>query len=75
MPCGNLSTGNFLVTDLTLGHMTMTEVEQLKKLEKELEELKVKEGLLNTERWTLDELIAELEKWKKMASGRTCVSL
>jgi hypothetical protein len=34
----------------------------------------VKEGPLNSERWTLGELIAELEKWRELASGKTCVS-
>lgn len=31
-------------------------------------------GPLNAERLTLDELLVELNKWKKIASGRTCVS-
>lgn len=40
----------------------------------DVEKLLAKEGPLNTERWTLDELLTELEKWKRVASGRTCVS-
>ena len=31
-------------------------------------------GPLNAERWTLDELLVELNKWKDQASGKTCVS-
>ena len=31
-------------------------------------------GPLNAERWTLDELLAELNKWKDIAGGKTCVS-
>lgn len=31
-------------------------------------------GPLNAERWTLDELLVELNKWKNIASGKTCVS-
>lgn len=31
-------------------------------------------GPISSERWTLDELITELEKWKLVASGKTCVS-
>lgn len=31
-------------------------------------------GPLNAERWTLDQLIAELHKWKDVMSGATCVS-
>lgn len=37
-------------------------------------EITAKEGPLNAESWRLDELIAQLEKWRKVASGRTCVS-
>ena len=49
----------------------MNEIEQL---QKQLAELQVKEGPLNAERWTLDALIAKLEEWKAVASGKTCVS-
>lgn len=31
-------------------------------------------GPISSERWTLDELLAELAKWKTVASGKTCVS-
>jgi hypothetical protein len=31
-------------------------------------------GPISSERWTLDELIAELERWRSIASGKTCVS-
>lgn len=40
----------------------------------EMQKQLIKEGPLNSERWTLDELLAELAKWKSLASGRTCVS-
>jgi hypothetical protein len=40
----------------------------------ELEALLVKEGPLNAERWALDKLLEQLEQWKRIASGRTCVS-
>ena len=33
-----------------------------------------KAGPLNCERMTLDELLVELNKWKEIAGGRTCVS-
>lgn len=31
-------------------------------------------GPISAEFWRLDELIAQLEKWKRVASGQTCVS-
>lgn len=40
----------------------------------EIQAITAKEGPLNTERWTLDALLTELEKWKQVASGKTCVS-
>lgn len=50
---------------------------EIQRLEAENAELKsqlVKEGPLNAEVWRLDELIAELEKWRSVTSGQTCVS-
>lgn len=41
---------------------------------KELEALLVKEGPLNSEDMRLDDLLAILEQWKSVASGKTCVS-
>lgn len=34
----------------------------------------VQGGPISAEFWRLDELIAQLEKWKRVASGQTCVS-
>ena len=48
-----------------------TELSELKKL---FDEFMVKEGPLNSESMTLDELLVVLGKWKGIASGRTCVS-
>ena len=39
-----------------------------------LQEFTAMEGPLNADRWTLDELLTVLEKWKTIASGDTCVS-
>ena len=50
---------------------------ELDKAQRERDELKQQVacgGPLNTERWTLDELLDELIKAKAVASGRTCVS-
>ena len=43
-------------------------------LTSKLAEFEVKEGPLNSERWTLDELLVKLNEWKAIASGKTCVS-
>lgn len=40
----------------------------------ELAAVEAKEGPLNAERMTLDELLEILAKWKAVASGKTCVS-
>ena len=47
---------------------------ELSELKNRLEEFTAKEGPLNSESMTLDELLVVLEKWKTIASGRTCVS-
>lgn len=47
---------------------------ELRKTKDELLHIVAQGGPLNAERWTLDELIVKLEEWRKIASGRTCVS-
>lgn len=49
-------------------------LDEIERLMAELTEFTTKEGPLNAERWTLDQLLTELEKWKVVASGKTCVS-
>lgn len=48
--------------------------EQLAEAKRDLAEFTAKEGPLNAEHCTLDELLEQLAKWKVIASGRTCVS-
>lgn len=57
----------------TCNTLTAIRVE-LERLQAELKELNVKEGPFNTERWTLDALIAKMEEWRAIASEKTCVS-
>ncbi len=52
----------------------MNGIQRLQAELKEAREQLVKEGPLNAERLTLDELLTELEKWKSVAGGNTCVS-
>ncbi len=48
---------------------------EVKSLRKQLAEFTAKEGPLNAECWTLDKLLESLEKWKQIASGKTCISV
>lgn len=48
--------------------------ETVESLKKQLAELQAKEGPLNSERLTLDELIAKLNEFRAIAGGKTCVS-
>ena len=43
-------------------------------LQQQLADVTTKEGPLNAERWTLDQLLKQLERWKQIAGGSTCVS-
>lgn len=48
---------------------------ELKKVRKQLAEFTAKEGPLNVENWTLGHLMELLEKWKQIASDKTCISV
>ncbi len=48
--------------------------DRIRWLSRQLVEATANGGPLNSERWTLEALIEQLEKWRAIASGRTCVS-
>lgn len=47
---------------------------EVRRLVERCAELEAQGGPISSERWTLDELLVELNRWKAVASGRTCVS-
>jgi hypothetical protein len=78
-PCNSprgCNDGNQRISDWRseLLNETKAKLAEVERENKQLREQVAQGGPLNAERWTLDELLAQLEQWKGVASGQTCVS-